>query len=172
MSKTNNILERGKEIIVALGNNEELTLEIKNPMGGQVSCTIIKGAGDVSLYKKGNRLVKLKDTYSLSSEPGLPTTITLNTNIRSDDNGWELLIQAHEPDLEENKSEQNEFKVNLLIPFGLHTVHHGDSLYIIARSYDMTIKELMELNPNIKNPNMIEVGQCIKVKSSVRDDLT
>ena len=164
MPKSNNMLERGEERTVTLGNGEEYTLKIRKPQGGQVSCTIVSGAGDVSLYKKGKRLVKLKHTYSLSSEPGLPTTITLNTNAISDDKDWELLIQTHLPDPKQNNIEKNEFKVKLLVPFDHYIVRSGDSLFIIANKYHMTVQELMELNPNIQNPNMIQVGQVIKVK--------
>lgn len=40
----------------------------------------------------------------------------------------------------------------------------GDNLTKIARMYDTTVKAILALNPNIKNPNLILVGQLIRVK--------
>lgn len=45
-----------------------------------------------------------------------------------------------------------------------YTVKKGDTLSGIARKYDTTIQKILALNTNIKNPNLIEVGQRIRVK--------
>jgi LysM repeat protein len=43
-------------------------------------------------------------------------------------------------------------------------VQKGDTLRIIAGKYGTTVDALLKLNPEIKNPNLIYVGQIIKVK--------
>ena len=40
-----------------------------------------------------------------------------------------------------------------------HTVVQGDTLWRIARRYGTTLEELLAVNPAIKNPNLIVVGQ-------------
>ena len=45
-----------------------------------------------------------------------------------------------------------------------YTVVRGDNLTKIARMYDTTVSAILALNPNIKNPNLILVGQVIRVK--------
>ena len=47
-----------------------------------------------------------------------------------------------------------------------YTVQKGDTLSKIAKNYNTTVDEIMKLNPQIKNPNVINVGQKIKVKSN------
>lgn len=44
-----------------------------------------------------------------------------------------------------------------------HTVTAGQSLYSIARSYGVTVSSLLRLNPDIANPNQIQVGEVIVV---------
>lgn len=45
----------------------------------------------------------------------------------------------------------------------IYTVKKGDTLSAIARKYNVTVNELVKLN-NIKNPNLIYVGETIKIK--------
>lgn len=45
-----------------------------------------------------------------------------------------------------------------------YTVIKGDTLTKIAIRYDTTVKDILALNSNIKNPNFIRVGQIIRVK--------
>ena len=42
-----------------------------------------------------------------------------------------------------------------------YIVQKGDTLKIIANKYDTTVEKLLGLNPNIKNANLIYVGQII-----------
>ena len=39
----------------------------------------------------------------------------------------------------------------------------GDTLWAIARRYGMSLSALVALNPQIKNPNLILVGQKVRV---------
>ncbi|SES68143.1 LysM peptidoglycan-binding domain-containing M23 family metallopeptidase [Anaerobranca gottschalkii] len=43
----------------------------------------------------------------------------------------------------------------------IYTVKKGDTLYRIAKNNGLTLKRLLELNPDIKNPNLIYPGQQI-----------
>ncbi len=45
-----------------------------------------------------------------------------------------------------------------------HRVVKGDTLWGLARRYGVDLKELVALNPQIKNPNLIYVGQEVRVR--------
>ena len=45
-----------------------------------------------------------------------------------------------------------------------YTVQKGDNLGAIARKFNMSLNKLLGLNPDIKNPNLIHVGDKIRVK--------
>lgn len=44
-----------------------------------------------------------------------------------------------------------------------YIVKAGDTLYKIARSNGLTLQELLEINPSIRNPNFIQVGDIINI---------
>ena len=45
-----------------------------------------------------------------------------------------------------------------------YTVKKGDTLGTVARKYNISLNKLLGLNPDIKNPNLIHVGDKIRVK--------
>ena len=45
-----------------------------------------------------------------------------------------------------------------------YTVQGGDTLYWIAKKYGMTLAELIKMNPQLENPDLIYVGQEVKIK--------
>lgn len=45
-----------------------------------------------------------------------------------------------------------------------YTVQKGDSLGAIARKFNISLNKLLGLNPDIKNPNLIHIGDKIRVK--------
>lgn len=45
-----------------------------------------------------------------------------------------------------------------------HRVVKGDTLWGLAKKYGVDLKELIALNPRIKNPNLIYVGQEVRVR--------
>lgn len=49
---------------------------------------------------------------------------------------------------------------------GSYTVKSGDTLSKIAKAYNTTVTALMALNPQIKNANVISVGQTIRVSGT------
>lgn len=44
-----------------------------------------------------------------------------------------------------------------------HTVVKGDTLWALARRYGVSLEKLVALNPQIKNPNLIQVGQEVRI---------
>ncbi|MBD2844595.1 LysM peptidoglycan-binding domain-containing protein [Paenibacillus sp. IB182496] len=48
----------------------------------------------------------------------------------------------------------------------IHMVKKGDTLYSIAEKYGVTLEEVIKLNPEIADPNVIDVGMKVKVPSS------
>lgn len=45
----------------------------------------------------------------------------------------------------------------------LCTVVSGDTLWAIARRYDVALEDLLRINPGIKNPNLIRVGDRVVI---------
>lgn len=45
-----------------------------------------------------------------------------------------------------------------------HRVVKGDTLWALSKRYGVELKELIALNPQIKNPNLIYVGQEVRVR--------
>ena len=45
----------------------------------------------------------------------------------------------------------------------IHMVKKGDSLYAIAQKYNVSLEELLQANPEITNPDVVEVGMKVKV---------
>lgn len=46
---------------------------------------------------------------------------------------------------------------------GSHTVSSGESLWIIAQRYGVSLADLLAANPGIKNPNLIHVGEQVVI---------
>lgn len=44
-----------------------------------------------------------------------------------------------------------------------YTVKNGDTMYMIARRYGISLDSLINANPQISNPNIIQVGQVINI---------
>lgn len=45
----------------------------------------------------------------------------------------------------------------------MHTVRRGETLYTISRAYDVPLNELIRANPQITNPNVINVGEVVNI---------
>lgn len=54
-------------------------------------------------------------------------------------------------------------------PTTSHTVVRGDTLYNIARLYGIPLNSLIAANPQITNPNFIQIGQVINIPSTKPD---
>ena len=46
----------------------------------------------------------------------------------------------------------------------VHQVVKGETLWGLSKRYGVTMERLLELNPQIKNPNRIQVGQEVRVR--------
>ncbi|MBQ7351456.1 MAG: LysM peptidoglycan-binding domain-containing protein [Clostridia bacterium] len=60
---------------------------------------------------------------------------------------------------------------NIFIPTntsqnGNYTVQRGDTLYNIARRYSIPLQDLINANPQIQNPNLIQIGQSIIIPNT------
>ena len=51
-----------------------------------------------------------------------------------------------------------------------YTVQKGDTLSAIAKKYGLTLQQLLAANPDIKNPNLIKVGQVINIPGKEEPD--
>ena len=45
-----------------------------------------------------------------------------------------------------------------------HTVVRGDTLWALSVRYGVALEKLIELNPDIRNPNLIYVGQKVRIQ--------
>lgn len=45
-----------------------------------------------------------------------------------------------------------------------YTVVEGDTLWGLARRYEVPLSQIIDLNPDIRNPNLIYVGQRVRIK--------
>jgi murein DD-endopeptidase MepM/ murein hydrolase activator NlpD len=52
-----------------------------------------------------------------------------------------------------------------------YTVHPGDTLYRIANKNGTTVRELLNLNPQIINADKLKVGQLIHLPDVIKDDI-
>ncbi|OUS77878.1 hypothetical protein B1748_03640 [Paenibacillus sp. MY03] len=48
----------------------------------------------------------------------------------------------------------------------IHIVKKGDTLYFIGKKYNVSIEEILSLNPGITNPDVLEVGMKLKIPSA------
>ncbi|GLX69515.1 LysM peptidoglycan-binding domain-containing protein [Paenibacillus glycanilyticus] len=48
----------------------------------------------------------------------------------------------------------------------IHVVKKGDTLYFIAQKHNVSIDDILKLNPSITNPDMLDVGMKLKVPST------
>ena len=46
----------------------------------------------------------------------------------------------------------------------IHRVVKGETLWGLSKRYGVSLEQLLELNPQIKNPNRIQVGQEVRVR--------
>ena len=59
-----------------------------------------------------------------------------------------------------NDEQMDEVTGGSILPY---RVQPGDSLGVIAKKYNVTVEQLVKWN-NLKNPDMLTVGQQLKIK--------
>lgn len=73
---------------------------------------------------------------------------------------WEDLEYYDAALKKENDKAQTQKENSTLI----YTVVKGDTLWGISRRYGVTLEQILRLNPQISNPNLIRVGQEVRVR--------
>lgn len=46
----------------------------------------------------------------------------------------------------------------------IHKVVKGDTLWVLSKRYGVTLERILQLNPQIKNPSLIRVGQEVRIR--------
>lgn len=59
--------------------------------------------------------------------------------------------------------DQDEIKQQIQDKSNSYVIKENDTLYQIANEHDMTVNDLLQLNPEIKNPKSLLIGQTIKL---------
>lgn len=105
-------------------------------------------AEDYYVVKRGDILSTIASKYGMSTDE----ILKLNPQITNPN----LILPGQKIYLKKQGLEKTEEIY--------HTVRKGEVLSGIARRNNTTIKALMELNPAIKDPNLIKTGQKIRIK--------
>jgi len=53
----------------------------------------------------------------------------------------------------------------------IHMVKEGDTLYLIAKKYNVPLEDVIKANPEIANPDVIDVGMKVKIPSQPKSAL-
>ena len=111
-----------------------------------------KQKGEYMIYtvKRGDTLYRIAENYGLS----LDDLITANGITRPND----LAVGQ-----------------NLFIPTktssSTYTVVAGDTMYLISRRLGVSLNELISLNPQITNPNIINIGDILNIPGSMKKNI-
>lgn len=97
--------------------------------------------------KRGDTLFKIANRYGVSVESIVQRNNIKNPNLIYPGQVLKILVSS-------NSSSQGST--------GYYRVRRGDNLYRIARRYRTTVRSLVRLN-NIKNPNLIFIGQILRI---------
>ncbi|WP_105903188.1 LysM peptidoglycan-binding domain-containing protein [Vibrio gangliei] len=60
-------------------------------------------------------------------------------------------------------ADQDEMKQKMAESSNVYVIKENDTLYRIAQDNGMSVDELLQLNPDIKNPNALLIGQKINL---------
>ena len=99
----------------------------------------------------------------------LSTTITLPDSATPGD-PWVVVVQT--TDLPRVRAMSETITVTAGEEAATHTVASGDTLSGLARRYGVTIAALLEGNPEIENPNLIRVGQVLRIPAPAEKVVT
>lgn len=117
----------------------------------------------VSIPEYINYTVKSGDTiYSISKKYNISVDQLLKDNALSSPTVWvgmNLKIRTKEEDLEECFG--REFDGMIPSNYTTYTVKVGDSLYKIAKNYNTSVSEILNLNQ--LNSSSLQIGQVLKI---------
>lgn len=137
-------------IIRASGN------EIEEAAGLYVDGEFIGAVSDGDELLKSLRARK-NGTYSPDMPTGEPVEEQPQEETESQEQPQEQTPSNPEPENEQPATEQ-------LVPERTHTVREGDSLWDIALEYDVTVDQLLQLNPEVSKSML--VGQTLIISQS------
>lgn len=137
-------------IIRASGN------EIEEAAGLYVDGEFIGAVSDGDELLKSLRARK-NGTYSPDMPTGEPVEEQPQKETESQEQPQEQTPSNPEPENEQPATEQ-------LVPERTHTVREGDSLWDIAIEYDVTVDQLLQLNPEVSKSML--VGQTLIISQS------
>ena len=137
-------------IIRASGN------EIEEAAGLYVDGEFIGAVSDGDELLKSLRARK-NGTYSPDMPTGEPVEEQPQEETESQEQPQEQAPSNPEPEEEQPATEQ-------LVPERTHTVREGDSLWDIAIEYDVTVDQLLQLNPEVSKSML--VGQTLIISQS------
>ena len=78
-----------------------------------------------------------------------------------EDDSWYTSLATQDTALGQTGSAQGEAGNGDVV---YHRVVKGDTLWDLAIQYGLSLSELIALNPQIKNPNLIQVGEEVRVR--------
>lgn len=141
-------------IIRASGN------EIEEAAGLYVDGEFIGAVSDGDELLKSLRARK-NGTYSPDMPTGEPVEEQLQKETESQEQPQEQTPSNPEPENEQPATEQ-------LVPERTHTVREGDSLWDIAIEYDVTVDQLLQLNPEVSKSML--VGETLMIPPADSSD--
>lgn len=111
--------------------------------------------GTVYTVRPGDTMFRISNSFGIS----LQSLIIANPQVTNPNilfPGQQLCIPA-----EVTPPPPQPFCTNGII----YTIQRGDSLFTIARRYNLTVQQMIQANPQISDPNVVEVGQriCIPI---------
>lgn len=130
------------------------TEKVKEPKKQETKKADNKITGSTYVVKSGDTLSEI----AVRAGTTVQKLVELN-NIKNPD----LIRVGQVLKLKESAKETTNKTTNINVQ--TYTVKKGDTLSEIAQKFNTTVNELVKLN-NIKNPNLIYVGQKLKIKGS------
>lgn len=132
------------------GNNDDKTIHVGSIVGIKEGAKSYTGQTLWNgVYGQPYPVDEIYGDRVLLDRDGICTPVNIN-----DVYLWDSGNQENSNQKQDNNNDKSDYYV----------VQAGDSLWSISQKFDTTIDNLMKLNPQINNPNLIFVGQEIKIK--------
>ena len=138
------------------------TVKVKNSKDEQISIEVPDE--DIEVVIVNHVVVAGESLYAISRNYEVEIQELVEWNDLKDYNiGIDQVLKIHTVKKEEsNKEQEEEFSPNEPDEIIFHVVEPGDTMYGIARKYDVPVKELLDLNQ--KENFDLKVGERIKLK--------
>ena len=107
----------------------------------------------VHIVKKGETLYGLSKTYGVSQEDIIANNPQVRAGLKL---GQEIVIP--QPSVKESANEQLNMEGNVLY----HTIKQGETLYRLSNNYNISIENILKLNPGV-SPENFKIGTVIKI---------